>query len=346
MKPSARPADPAAALLDGERWELRPWFRARHVAVALVAVVLVSWSAHRVDVPEFFALTGEAVLQLGGLRESSQVGDALMRSMSGLFPVQLETAVPVSQLSDDEMNMGGGRIEERMRTQFRVDPETLENISIEVAERYYVRQFGYLFDTLERMLETVEMGLWATLLGMLISIPLALGGAKNFSPNGFVYRACRAVVAFFRAVPELISALFLVLAYGFGPIAGILAMGIHCAGFFGKFFADDIENADDGPQEAVRSLGVSELVVLRHAVLPQVLPQYVSYVLYIVDRNVRTATVIGLVGAGGIGQELKGRFDLFEYGHVATILLVIFATVLIIERISVGFRVTLIGGKA
>jgi phosphonate transport system permease protein len=140
----------------------------------------------------------------------------------------------------------------------------------------------------------------------------------------------------------MISALFLVLAYGFGPVPGILALGFHAAGFFGKFYAEDIENSDKGPQEALFAIGASKLKVLWFGVLPQVLPQYIAYTLYILDRNVRMATVIGIVGAGGIGQELKGRYEMFNYGHVSTILLVLFITVFLLDRLSARLRARLI----
>lgn len=157
-----------------------------------------------------------------------------------------------------------------------------------------------------------------------------------------VYTAARIVVSFLRAIPEMISALFLVLAYGFGPVAGILALGLHSAGFFGKFYAEDIENADNGPQEALRAIGANRLKVLWYGVLPQVFPQYIAYTLYILDRNVRMATVIGIVGAGGIGQELKGRYEMFNYGHVTTILVVLFVTVFLLDRLSARLRARLI----
>ncbi|WP_255964271.1 PhnE/PtxC family ABC transporter permease, partial [Staphylococcus aureus] len=124
--------------------------------------------------------------------------------------------------------------------------------------------------------------------------------------NRATYVTARGIVSLLRAVPELISALFLVLAYGFGPIAGVLALALHACGFLGKFYAEDIETADDKPQEALRAISANKLKIMRFAVLPQVMPQFVAYTLYVLDRNVRMATVVGLVGAGGIGQELKG----------------------------------------
>jgi len=163
-------------------------------------------------------------------------------------------------------------------------------------------------------------------------LPLALLAAHNTMPLQSLRRVARGMIAVLRAVPELISALFLVMAFGFGPIPGVLALGLHAAGFLGKFYADDMEASDPTPQKALLAIGGARLAVWRVAVLPQVMPQFIAYTLYILDRNVRMATVIGLVGAGGIGQELRGRFDMYQFGHVGTILL---ATLIVVGLIDV-----------
>ncbi|HNU66432.1 MAG TPA: phosphonate ABC transporter, permease protein PhnE, partial [Methylotenera sp.] len=165
---------------------------------------------------------------------------------------------------------------------------------------------------------------------------------RNYTYNKFTYTLARGTISLLRSMPELIVALFLVLAYGFGPIAGVLALGLHAAGFLGKFYAEDIENADKKPQEALEAIGAGKLKTLWYGVMPQVVPQYIAYTLYILDRNVRMATVIGLVGAGGIGQELKGRFDMFQYDHVATILIAIFIVVFLLDQFSARLRAKLI----
>ncbi len=224
----------------------------------------------------------------------------------------------------------------------RVNPQTLALEKTTTTRTVLYNPIGYFMHVLRKMLETIEIAIWATLFGIIISIPLTYCSAANYTRNRLTYGFARGAVSMFRAIPELISAMFLVLAFGFGPIAGILALAIHSAGFLGKFYAEDIENADSGPQEALRAIGVSKIKTLRYAVLPQVLPQYVAYNMYILDRNVRMATVIGLVGAGGIGQELKGRYDLFDYGHVSTILMMIFLTVFALDHISGRIRSKLI----
>ena len=125
-------------------------------------------------------------------------------------------------------------------------------------------------------------------------------------------------------------------------MAGILALGFHTSGFLGKFFADDVENSPPGPQNALRSTGGNRVKVLRLAVLPQVLPQYVAYVQYILERNVRTATILGVVSAGGIGFELMARFKNGEYDAVATILIIVFVTVFALEHLTQRLRARLI----
>lgn len=201
-----------------------------------------------------------------------------------------------------------------------------------------VEPVGYLRQVAIKLIETMEIALWGTLLAILIGSPLAFFGARNLSPHPLLVTLSRAIVSFLRAIPELISALFFVLAYGFGPIAGVLALALHAAGFLGKFYAEDIENADSGAQEALRAIGANRLKRLRYAILPQVLPQYVAYTFYILDRNLRMATVIGLVGAGGIGLELKGRYDLYQYAHVGTVLIAIFIVVFALDQLSSWVR--------
>ena len=226
----------------------------------------------------------------------------------------------------------------------------------ELYARYYQRIYRYLYyrtgdpkiaedltaDVFVKMVQTVEIAIWGTLLSVLLSIPLAYLAARNYTPSRFTYTLARGSISLLRSAPELIVALFLVLAYGFGPIAGVLALGLHAAGFLGKFYAEDIENADKKSQEALEAIGAGKLKTLWYGVLPQVLPQYIAYTLYILDRNIRMATVIGLVGAGGIGQELKGRFDMFQYDHVATILIAIFIVVFLLDQFSARLRARLI----
>jgi phosphonate transport system permease protein len=314
------------------------------LALLLVIVVVLGVSARRMELDRMAALTAEWLGSLVGLLDSSQVGKGLARVGETLFPLQVGERTEVSRIEnfDPSRLPWLSRIERQETKEVRLNPVTLQTeVTLETKE-VLVEPLGYLRRVLVKMIETLEMALWGTLLAVLLSIPLAVWGARNYTPRPAVYAFSRGSVSFLRAIPEMISALFLVLAFGFGPIAGILALGFHAAGFLGKFYAEDIENADPGPQEALRAIGANKLKVLWFGVLPQVFPQYIAYSLYILDRNVRMAMVVGIVGAGGIGQELKGRYDMFNYGHVGTILLVLFVVVFVLDQLSARLRARLI----
>lgn len=322
------------------RWLTRPPFGARSVALLLCALLLLGWSGHRVELDQAAEKIGEAFGAMLGLKQESQVGRSFARIGEAMFPPVIAERTEVSRIQEfDRSDLPlGSYVETERQREVRMNPATLQMEERFTDVEVVVDPFGYLKRVAMKMLETFEIAAWATILAVLLSAPLAYWGASNYAPYRAVYTAARAVVSFFRAIPELISAMFLVLAFGFGPVAGILALGFHAAGFLGKFYAEDIESSDPKPQEALRSLGAAKLKVLITAVIPQVLPQYVAYTLYILDRNVRMATVIGIVGAGGIGQELKGRYDMFNYGHVTTILIAIFVTVFVLDQLSARIR--------
>ncbi|MFU8866273.1 MAG: phosphonate ABC transporter, permease protein PhnE [Rhodobacterales bacterium] len=326
-------------------WHLPAPYDWRAALAVLLIALAVIWSGQRMEVDRMLRLSGEAALSTVGLVDDSQVANGLGRMFSQLFPFVIEDRREVARLPNlDRDNLPRFTwIEVIEVTNFRMNPETLQAEPVVTEREYLVHPFGYMLNVLGKMVETFEIAIWATIISVILSIPLAFFGARNYTPNRFAYSASRGVVSFLRAMPELIIAMFLVLGFGFGAIAGYLALGLHGAGFLGKFYAEDIEAADRKPQEALTALGAGKLRVLRAAVLPQVAPSYVAYTLYILDRNVRMAAVIGLVGAGGIGQELKGRYDTFEYGHVGTILLVIFLTVFVLDQISARVRSRLIG---
>lgn len=333
--PTGRPA---------REWNLPAPYGTKTFLVLIVIAVLLTVSGRNSEIDKMFGMIGEAIGYSVGINESSQVARGLGRVGSSMWPPQISEVTQVSRIENfDPDNLPlFARVEVQEVTSSRVDPVTLQRTETVTTREVLVDPIGYLRHVLWKMLETVEIAIWATIVAILISIPLAYFSAANYTPNRVLYNGARAVVSFFRAIPELISAMFLVLAFGFGPIAGILALGFHSAGFLGKFYAEDIENADKGPQEALRSIGASKVKTLRFAVLPQVLPQYVAYNMYILDRNVRMATVVGIVGAGGIGQELKGRYDMFDYGHVATILILIFLAVFTLDQIASRIRAKLI----
>jgi phosphonate transport system permease protein len=327
-----------------EAWRLKPAFDARILFLSFLAVCGLALSAQRLELGRLFSDVGSFLLASAGLRDGSSIGDGMSGLVTGMFPIVVDERTPIEYVDDLEARLDRpfAHLEEVATAETVLDPDTLEIVTRETAKTFLVEPWGYLGLVLLKMLETVEIALWATLFAIAASLPLSILCARNYSPHILVYAAGRTFVSFLRSVPELISALFLVLAFGFGAIPGIVALAIHSTGFLAKFFAEDIESADVRPQEAIAVTGAGRLAVLRLAVIPQVLPSFTGLSLYILDRNVRMATVIGLVGAGGIGQELKGRFDMFQYDRVGTLLLVIFLTVLLLDFLAARIRRVLI----
>ena len=324
---------------------LSPPFNIKTLLLIFIILIVATISAQRVGIPDIIERLYESTLELVGVKDSSKIGKGLSRISKEMWPPVIESKKDTNLiLNFDPQNIPfNSYIEKILDKSYEINPDTLLLEVIEEDILFLIEPFGYLKTVIIKIIESIEIAFWASFISIILSIPLAYYSAKNYAPNKIIYFFSRSSVSALRAIPELISVLFMVLAFGFGPAAGIMALGLHSAGFLGKFFAEDIENADKGPQEALIALGASKWRVLKLAVLPQVMPQYVAYMLYILDRNLRMATVIGLVGGGGIGQELKGRFDLFEYGHVTTIIIVIFIVVFIFDQISAKLRSKLIG---
>lgn len=329
---------------DPEHWPLQPRLRARSVLLVVLVLLVLALSAHRTQMDRMAMQIAQAIGVTFGMPGESQVIAGLQRIGSGIWPPQVSLTEDVSRIENFDPRKlprnlpWGAHLESRTRTEQVLDPQTLQMTAVQHTQQVLVQPFGYLWQVVALMLQTVEIALWGTLLACVIAVPLALSGVRHLSPHPLPYRISRSLSSLLRAIPELISALFLVLAFGFGPVAGVLALGLHSAGFLGKFFAEDIENAPRAPQDALRATGAGSLPVLVWAVLPQVLPSYLGYLQYILERNLRSATVIGVVGAGGIGQELRGRFEMFDFAHVGTLLLVIFVTVLLLETMTGRLR--------
>lgn len=323
-----------------ETWRFPPPYGARSLVAVAALFLVITATAGRVEIPKMLQLSGEGLAAAAGAPVDSQVAEGLSSVGRQLYPLAIAERTDTSRIEnfDRDKLPPFSRLETVETRSETLNPETLQTEPVVERTEVLVAPFGYLQHVGLKMLETLEIAFWGTLLAVIMAVPLAILGAANLTPHPAVRFVARGLVSFCRAIPELISALFLVLAYGFGPVAGVLALAIHSAGFLGKFYAEDIENADRKPQEALRAIGANRLKVLRFAILPQVAPQYVAYTLYVLDRNVRMATVIGLVGGGGIGQELKGRYDMFNYGHVGTILVAIFLLVLALDQVSSRVR--------
>jgi phosphonate transport system permease protein len=191
--------------------------------------------------------------------------------------------------------------------------------------------------------ETSQMAALATLSGALLAALLCFPAAINLAPNRTVHFAFRRVLELFRSVPDIVYALILVWTFGVGPLAGILAIALHTVGALGKLFAEVVENADMRPWEAVRAAGGTWAHGLRFAILPQVLPNFLSYVLLRFEINVRGATVIGFVGAGGIGQELYSVISFNYYQEIGAIIVLIILAVSLIDLTSEKLRTLAIG---
>lgn len=192
------------------------------------------------------------------------------------------------------------------------------------------------------LLETFQMALVGTVAGVLLSLPLAVLATRHLSPHAAVYHAARALIALFRTVPDLVWALFFVVAVGLGPFAGTLAITVDIIGFCGRFFAEAMEEADRGPQEALNALGAGRAAVIAAAVLPAAMPSIVNTSLFSLEKATRSSVVLGLVGAGGIGIELQVSMDLFRYAEASAIIIAIFVLVVVVEQCSAWLRRRLI----
>jgi phosphonate transport system permease protein len=194
--------------------------------------------------------------------------------------------------------------------------------------------------------ETLLISYVGTLTGAVFAFALNFFAAENTSPAPWLRFVVRRLLEFARTVPGIVFALIFVIAFGLGPMAGVLAIAIHSTGALGKLFSEIVENADMKPVEGIRSTGASWLSCMRFAILPQVTAGYASYALLRFEINVREASVMGFVGAGGIGQELVVAIRKFYYSDVSAILLLIIVTVFIIDISTGWLRGRLFGKEA
>jgi phosphonate transport system permease protein len=207
--------------------------------------------------------------------------------------------------------------------------------------KFFPPDFTHGWRYLQATLETIAMGLWGTLLAVIVAIPLSILASHNICPPWVVFPVRRLLDAM-RAINELVFALVFIVAVGLGPFAGVLALFVHTAGTLGKLFSEAVEAIDPGPVEGIRATGASKLQEVIFGVLPQVMPLWTSYTLYRFEANVRSASVLGIVGAGGIGVALYQNFRAFNYPEVCAILIILVVTVSIIDLISAHIRNSLI----
>jgi len=188
-------------------------------------------------------------------------------------------------------------------------------------------------DILQGMIESLTMTVTATVVGIALSLPIGVGAARNLVPRP-VYYACRAIITVSRSLQEIIVAILFVAMVGFGPFAGFLTLSFATIGFLAKLLAEDIEEIDPAPVEAIRATGAGPAQLLAYGVLPQVAPRLLGLSLYRLDINFRESAVLGIVGAGGVGATLNTAIDRYEFDSAAAILILIIVIVMASEYAS------------
>lgn len=193
---------------------------------------------------------------------------------------------------------------------------------------------GFLTRVFWQIIETFQIALVGSAIGIALSLPIAWLASRGVSPLGPLSFLAKALISFLRTVPDLVWALLFVSAVGLGAVAGTLTIIVDTIGFCGRFFAEAMEDSEEDPRQALGAIGANKVSVLIGAILPDAAPSMINSSLFALEKAVRSSVVLGLVGAGGIGQELKVAFDLFQYPSALTIILVIFAIVLLMEFVT------------
>ena len=198
--------------------------------------------------------------------------------------------------------------------------------------------WAFLPATVETLVETFQMALLASLIGCGLALPISFLVSRVTSPGPAVFNIGRGVLSVIRAIPDILYALIFVAATGVGPLPGILALFFFNIGVTVKLLSETVDGVDQGPIEAGRASGASRIQTIRWGVLPQVLPNYVAYSLYVFELNIRASTVLGIVGAGGIGRILYREYSFFHWSNVSVIIVELFVFVFFIELVSIWLR--------
>ena len=208
---------------------------------------------------------------------------------------------------------------------------------VEYIKSYFPPDFSYWKTYLEDTLITISMGIWGTLLAAIAAIPLSILASENVC-SVWIVQPVRRLLDAMRAINEIVFALVFVVAVGLGPFAGVMALFIHTAGALGKLFSEAVEAIEPGQVEGIRATGASKIQEVIFGIIPQVIPLWTSFALYRFESNVRSASVLGIVGAGGIGVSLYQSFQSFDYGKVCAILIILILATTIIDTISAKLR--------
>lgn len=205
------------------------------------------------------------------------------------------------------------------------------------AQAFFPPDFSDWRMYVKQMLVTVEIALWGTSLAVVCAVPLSLLMSSNLVPQ-WVYQPVRRLMDTCRAINEMVFAMLFIVAVGLGPFSGVLALWVHTTGVLAKLFSEAVEAIDPRPVEGVRATGANAIEVIVYGVIPQVMPLWVSYTLYRFETNVRSASVLGIVGAGGIGMVLWEIMESFQYAQSCAILIIIVVCVIAIDMISARIR--------
>ena len=206
---------------------------------------------------------------------------------------------------------------------------------------YWSELSAGISEAMPQMIVTVQIAIWGTFISVIAAIPFGLLSARNVAPS-WIVQPVRRLMDVFRSINELIIALVFIAAVGLGPLAGVMALAVHTTGVLAKLFSEAVEAIDDGPVEGIRATGARPLHEIIWAVIPQVAPLWTSFGLYRFESNARSATVLGLIGAGGIGQILFEAVRAFDYQRTAAIVLVIVIAVSLIDVMSQMLRKRLV----
>jgi phosphonate transport system permease protein len=207
-----------------------------------------------------------------------------------------------------------------------------------VLDQMFPPSFQRLAMVCRAMLQTLEMALIGNLVGLPLSLALAVLGARNLSPHPLVHAVTRMLVTFLRTTPSLVWAIFMIVAVGLGPRAGTVTLILATIGFCGRFFAEAMEEVDPGPREALTALGAGRSGTIACAVIPAAMPAFINTALFNLEHTTRSSAVLGIVGAGGIGIELMVSIKTFHYDEAATIILLVFLVVMAVEQLCSRVR--------
>jgi len=202
---------------------------------------------------------------------------------------------------------------------------------------FFPPNFGDWRIYVREMIVTVQIAIWGTLIALIAAVPLGLAASANVAP-GWIHQPVRRLMDACRAINEMVFAMLFIVAVGLGPFAGVLALAVHTTGTLAKLFSEAVEAIDPRPVEGIRATGAGKLVEIAYSVIPQVLPLWLSFALYRFESNVRSASVVGMVGAGGIGVVLFEVIRGFQYAQTCAVLIILVVTVSLIDLLSAKLR--------